>query len=236
MPSDGAPENVLLHREVQQLLDRHFDGKVPRILEAGCGSGSHVRLPADRWLVGIDVEQRQLDANVTLNEKILGDLQTYDHGVAAYDLVLCWDVLEHLDAPKAAVDKMTRALAPNGLLVVAVPNLMSVKGLVTKLTPLKLHLLFYRWLTRSNSRDLHQFPTMLRTDMRPSALRRQLHDKGFDVLIDRPYVGPVQQVLVERHRVIGLGFRAVSLVSRLVTGRKFDLAHSDYLVIARQTS
>ena len=44
----------------------------------------------------------------------------YDDG--AFDLVVCFNVIEHLDYPRRALDELARVLAADGLLLVSTPN------------------------------------------------------------------------------------------------------------------
>ncbi len=74
---------------------------------------------------------------------------------------------------------MRRALKPDGIMVLALPNLMSVKGLVTKFTPHAFHTWFYRRVYRSaktGEDDEGPFPTYFRravSTKRDQEVRRQ---------------------------------------------------------------
>lgn len=153
----GAP-----YDRVQAVVDRLLTGRVaPRVLEAGCGSLSRVQLPDDAYLIGVDITQRQLDANTMLDERILGNLETHAWPPASIDMVVCWDVIEHLSNLGAALDRLQAALKPGGAMVLAFPNPWSLKGMVTKLTPYWVHYIFYRYVIgdkRPRSQS-DQFPT-----------------------------------------------------------------------------
>ena len=61
---------------VQSIIDSMPSGKKElRVLEAGCGSCSHIQLGRRSFVVGIDISKEQLGRNSTLNEKIKGDIQ-----------------------------------------------------------------------------------------------------------------------------------------------------------------
>ena len=49
--------------------------------------------------------------------RILGDAQALPLADAAFDVVLCTEVLEHLPEPQRAIDEMRRVLRPGGLLL-----------------------------------------------------------------------------------------------------------------------
>jgi SAM-dependent methyltransferase len=207
----------------------------PRVLEAGCGSLSRVQLPAQRMLVGVDIEQRQLDRNKDLDERILGDLQTFETPVPGFDLVLCWDVIEHLPEPTKALERLTAALNPGGGLVLAFPNLWSLKGLVTKFTPFFVHALFYRFIVgdKRSHDEWDQFPTFFRASIAPGKLRAWAVQHGFEVAYDEVYEGPVQSELRKRNRLLDLSFATLGLVSRVLTLGKLDLGLSDCILVLR---
>jgi SAM-dependent methyltransferase len=145
-----------------------------RILEAGCGSSSEVSFPADTHLVGIDISEKQLSRNHKLSEKIKGDLQTYDFPAQTFDAIVCWNVLEHLPHPEKALEKFSSSIKPGGIIILAVPNVLSVKGLITKFTPHSFHVWYYRhyYGTKlAGTEDHGPFPTFLRLAVSPESLK-----------------------------------------------------------------
>jgi SAM-dependent methyltransferase len=144
-----------------------------RVLDAGAGATSRLKLPPTARVTGIDVEEATLLANDALSERIVGDLATAELPPGAFDVVVCWDVLEHLPDPIAAVSNMSQALAPGGLLVIAGPNLWSTKGLLTKFTPHWFHVFVYRRLLHKPDAGLpghSPFPTYMRFAIAPRRL------------------------------------------------------------------
>ncbi|MUL63469.1 hypothetical protein BOO86_03245 [Mycobacterium sp. CBMA 234] len=227
------------HQRVQGVVDQVLEGTDrPRVLEAGCGSLSRVNLPNQRVLVGIDIEQRQLDRNTSLDEKILGDLQTMATPVSGYDLVLCWDVIEHLPSPMQALERMTAALNPGGGLVLAFPHLWSLKGLLTKFTPYFVHALFYRYIVgdKRRSDEWDQFPTFFRASIAPARLRAWAAQHGLEVAYDEIYEGPVQTALRSRNRLLDTSFAALGAASRVMSFGRLDLGLSDCVLVLRRPS
>jgi 2-polyprenyl-3-methyl-5-hydroxy-6-metoxy-1,4-benzoquinol methylase len=221
---------------VQQVVDGLLAGnKKPRVLEAGCGSLSRIELPPGRRITGIDIEQRQLDRNTSLDEKILGDLQSFEAPVPGFDLVLCWDVVEHLPEPTKALERLTAALNPGGGLVLAFPHLWSLKGLATKFTPYVVHAFFYRYVMRDKRRDdeWDQFPTFFRASIAPRRLRRWSAEHGLEIIYEEVYEGPVQTDLRLRGRWLDLSFAALGAVSRILSFGRLDLGLSDCILVLR---
>ncbi len=111
-----------------------------RILEVGCGGGHILRMFPENNLVGVDVsgemiqksERNLRDYNVTL---LRGELHQVDLPRDGFDRVICSEVLEHVVDPGALIATMARLVAPDGKLVVTVPNdawIDGIKAIVRK--------------------------------------------------------------------------------------------------------
>ena len=120
-----------------------------RLLDAGCGARNHFRFSHVAKVVGIDVSAKQLEQNDAVQEKILGDIQTYPLPKEEFDIVVCRDVLEHVPRPREALLNMFNTLKVGGLLILVFPNFFSFKGMATKFTPYRLHQLFYHYMNYS---------------------------------------------------------------------------------------
>lgn len=228
----GDPQSRLNQLVLKLLADRPR----ARVLEAGCGSSTRITLPPDRYLVGIDIEQRQLDKNAALDEKYLADLQTFPLPQEGFDLILCWDVIEHLPAPIKALERMTAALKPGGSLILAYPNLWSLKGLVTKFTPYKIHEWFYRHVIgdKRPSNEWDQFGTTLHFSIAPPAIRKWADRNGLSIIYDEVYEGPVQCYMRSTKWYMNAGFGALGVISRVLTLGRVDLGLSDCVMVLRR--
>lgn len=176
------------------------------ILEAGCGRLAHWDYPANAVVTGLDISAQQLARNAHVHEKIEGDVQTWASD-RTWDVVVSVYVLEHLKDPRRAVANMIAWTRPGGLLVLAVPNALSLKGLVTKATPFGFHGWFYRNVYR---RPHEIFPTVMDWSITPANLRRQL--APHEVVLER-FTGetlgrafnPLYQGMVGLLRILTLG-------------------------------
>lgn len=184
-----------------------------KLLEAGCGSSSHIHFNAEVHTVGIDISPEELDKNNTVHEKIVGDIQEYSLPKEEFDVVICWMVLEHLPRPKDALLNMSRTVRPQGLLILGFPNLMSVKGLVTKLTPFWFHEQFYKFMKYQS----RHFPTFLHTDILPKNIVQFAEENGFSVELCKLVEGGVSKKVRSRFRVVDWFFSAIDATTRAVS-------------------
>jgi len=223
--------------DLQAALDRVIAGRDGLcVLEAGCGSTSRVRLPAGARLVGIDISANQLARNTVLHERVLGDVQSYRWPRAEFDMIVSWDVLEHLPRPLDAMDRLVAALRPGGIVVLALPNLYSIKGLVTRLTPYRVHEWFYRYVIgdKRAQHEFDQFPTYLRAAIAPFRLARYARDNGLEIAYFNLYEGPVQCYLRKHNRLADRFFAAVGALSHAVTRGRYDLNWTDCMLVLRK--
>jgi SAM-dependent methyltransferase len=201
---------------VQQAVDALLAGRpAVRVLEAGAGKRTRLRLPTDAYVVGVDTDADAMAHNHRLDEAVVADLAGYAPPPASFDLVTCWYVLEHAADPAGLVDRLAGWTAPGGLVVLAVPHLRSPKALFTKLTPHRFHIWFRRRVLgypNAGRPGYGPYPTTLRRAITPAALCRRLAAHG---------LRPVRQVYFEdakqarlRHR-LGLTGRRWRLACRL---------------------
>lgn len=176
---------------LQAFLDHALAGRDRLdLLEAGCGSATHLSLPAGVRTFGIDISQRQLMRHPGLHGRLRADLETVALRPESFDLVICWNVLEHLPHPEKALARLAGVLRPGGLLVLGLPNPASVKGIVTRLLPYRLHVFVYRTLhgnPNAGRDDAGPFPTYMRWSITASAIRRFAARHGFGVVHDDSY-------------------------------------------------
>jgi ubiquinone/menaquinone biosynthesis C-methylase UbiE len=102
------------------------------VLDAGCGEGYGARLLADlggaRRCVGIDIDERTIAAareaygDVEAIEFEVGDVTHLPFEDASFDVVTCFETIEHVSAQRDAIAELARVLRPGGLLLISSPN------------------------------------------------------------------------------------------------------------------
>jgi len=193
--------------------------------------------PDDARITGIDIFLPQLRRHEGTAQLAQGDVTTLPVRSAAFDVAVCWDVLEHLPQPEAAIAELARVLRPGGLAVLALPNVVSLKGLVTRFTPWWFHVWVYRRVLGDGSAGTDasdQFRTVMRFQLRAAALRRLVTRHGFDVEALQLYEGPVPQHLRRRHSVADVLLTAASVGTRVLSAGRYDTTQSDMVVVLRR--
>lgn len=111
-----------------------FSGSV---LEIGCGTGATLA-----WLkasgrckstTGIElVAEQAVSASNVVDRVIQGSIESVDLAswTERFDLILCLDVLEHLNDPWALIENLSELLKPGGRLVASIPNVRHIRVLV----------------------------------------------------------------------------------------------------------
>ncbi|MGE5314913.1 MAG: class I SAM-dependent methyltransferase [Acidobacteriota bacterium] len=177
--------------ELEQRIDQLLAGRNPRrVLEAGCGSASHIQFPEGTILSGIDISLKQLERNSHMHEKIVGDIQTYRLPENAYDMVVCWDVLEHLPEPEKALINFFRTVNEGGIVLMASPNVFTLRGLITKFTPHWFHVFYarkiagYDWAGQDEN---YPFVTFHRWAIAPKRIERLARKHGMSVVSSKTF-------------------------------------------------
>lgn len=126
--------------EVARLFDRI---QPSAILDIGCGCGFHdqvmAQYPFVKRVVGIDYSAKSIEAanlhypHAKIERRVadLTDLINSDEN--SYDLVVSWQVFEHLDTPQLYFSNAMKVLKSGGWLVIFTPNrlrLSNVKRLM----------------------------------------------------------------------------------------------------------
>lgn len=132
-PEPPPPPDPRIDRKferVWQLVSEHLP--CDAFLDAGCGDGRHLAALArsghrPNRLAGIDISERILEtaraAAAPLEPQLeRANLEALPFEDAAFDLVLCTQVIEHLLDPPAGVRELARVLRPDGVLVLTTDN------------------------------------------------------------------------------------------------------------------
>lgn len=98
----------------------------PRVLDAGCGTGSILASLEVREGVGVDISPEMIVLAKQRNARphlsfVASDIADYRPD-RTFDVVLFFDVIEHVSHPRPVLDSLRRAVADGGCVVVSMAN------------------------------------------------------------------------------------------------------------------
>ncbi len=225
---------ALIHETVDRILPTH---RTITVLEAGGGSDTMLRLRRSTHVVVMDINPAQLERNHYANEKIVGNLEIDAIPRRKFDLVVCWNVLEHLTRPTAALRNMAEHLADDGLLLIGCPDLYSAKGVVTKLTPHWLHVWYYRTIcghAHAGEFGHAPFVTYLHRETSLSAVSRWARHLGLETVLIAGYRGPAVDSLRRKSALGYAVYRSFALAMQIGSLGLVEPDSSDYVILLRK--
>lgn len=129
--ASGGTSSSVIKRLVLRLLDRHE--ATGALLDFGAGRGELLALlaSAERFhtLAGADLypPPEELRERVTWH---VVDLNEPLPITTPFDVVVCSEVIEHLENPRQTFRTLHAAIRPGGLLVLTMPNQQSIRSLL----------------------------------------------------------------------------------------------------------
>jgi SAM-dependent methyltransferase len=229
------PSTAAAREDLQKFLDSHFAALTePQVMDAGCGGAMRVKLPGDAVLNGIDISRESAARNTALSNIVIGDVQSYPLPRDAFDIVICWELLEHVQDPVAALSNLIAATKPGGYIVLAFPNPTSLKGVVTRFSPHGLHvwLLRHFWGQKNAGRPgFAPFRTFLARDLAPHRLQKFIDAQGVETVFARFYEGNRITTLKRKAPALHFFYQAFLGVVNALARR--DFGTSDVLLVLR---
>jgi SAM-dependent methyltransferase len=236
LPPGEARESLL---GVHGVLDHELPPAQLAIYEAGGGSTSFLPLGVLRraHVTVVDIDEEQIRRNDYAHAAILGDIQTHRFAPDSFDLVICYNVIEHLADVEAALEGFRASLKRCGLILIGAPNPKSLSGFVTKHSPHWFHVWFYRHVRgdKNAGRPGHApFPTLFHPLVTLSRLAEFATAHGLEVIYRKEYESPRYPEIRAKHPLFAaLLDSAAATLNRLVPG-KTDVRHGDYHIILRR--
>lgn len=104
-----------------------FNKKCKSVLEIGSGIGligSYIRSHDDKIeYLGIEIDKKSFDKSQTLKLNTLnGDFKAMEKIEESFDVIMLWEVLEHLQDLKSFIDLAYKRLNKGGKIILSVPN------------------------------------------------------------------------------------------------------------------
>jgi len=114
-----------------RLLNRYLSQRQGlNVLEIGTGSGFFLDFAKENFpnsrFSGVEYDERLLAETASRAPHaslIQGNAENFDHGKGQYDLIVSFQVIEHLYNPGAMLENVRAHLKPGGIFLVTTPNL-----------------------------------------------------------------------------------------------------------------
>jgi SAM-dependent methyltransferase len=236
LPNGEALESLLT---VHDILNVELPVHGLSVYEAGGGSTSF--LPPEvlhrSHVTVVDIDEDQIRNNTYAQETILGDIQTWRFPPNSFDLIICYNVLEHVPYVEAALAGFFQSLKRGGLILIGAPNPRSLSGVVTKYTPHWFHVWFYRHVIGKKSAGLPgepPFPTYFHQLITPSLLEAFARKNGLQVIYRKEYESPRYPEMRQYKPLFAALIDTLSVTLNLFLPRKTDVRRGDYHIILRK--
>lgn len=225
-------------REVHAVLSRALPAGPLKVYEAGGGSTSYLpeEVAGRATFTVIDIDADQLKANRYADDLILGDIQTYRFPDRRFDLIVCYNVIEHLPDVAAAFEGFRAAVKPGGLILIGAPHPRSLSGVVTRFTPHGFHVWFCRHVMGwkdAGKPGQPPFPTFYHPLVDPDRLAAHAEGLGFEVVHARIYESPRYPELRLKRPLFARLLDGLAVVLNALPGIRGDVRHGDYHLILR---
>jgi SAM-dependent methyltransferase len=238
-PVCGNAERAASLGHVAQLIAARFGTRPTSVYEAGGGSTSYIGLDGLNVarITLVDIDPHQVARNDIAHETIVGDLQTIELPAESFDLVICYNVIEHLPRLPDALERMSRVVKRGGLIVIGAPVPMSLNGLAARLTPHFVHVWVCRYLLKwpdAGKPGCAPFPVAYHRLVDPEALQAHMKTFGLQPVYFCAYLGSLIEEIERKNPRLGrLLFGAANLVHRASFG-SLDLLRGDYHLVLRK--
>lgn len=170
-------------------LARKFVKPTMLVLDAGCGKRSVIgeEKLKTKSTVGAEISYEDIKLNLSVDYKIVANLEYLPLKNEHFDLIICRNVIEHLKSPNAIFKELQRVLKTERLILMRTPNIYNPIMFLSAILPSRMRF----WVKRNifHDKEGDTFPTfykcnsmgkMLKTFMK---LGLKLEFKAYDGLM-----------------------------------------------------
>jgi 2-polyprenyl-3-methyl-5-hydroxy-6-metoxy-1,4-benzoquinol methylase len=102
-----------------------------KLLDVGCNQGFiNEKITKNNTIIGIDIDGKNLsiakDRGYITKKINLNSIKQLPFRKNTFDVILLWDILEHLIEPNNLIDECERILKKEGILIVSIPNTLNI--------------------------------------------------------------------------------------------------------------
>lgn len=122
----------MIYESINQLVLIRVPKNTKRLLDIGCGAGflgRTVKQEISCEVVGVTYSEQEAKlAYSFLDQVLVHDLNNFNvQALGKFDCIVCSHILEHLYEPQLLLTQLRYSLAPNGVLIIALPNVLHWK-------------------------------------------------------------------------------------------------------------
>ncbi len=119
----------MIYQSINQAVFERIPRAARSLLDVGCGGGvfgAAVKSSRVCTVVGVTYSEAEaVQARERLDRVEVADLNDFEPaGLGTFDCIVCSHVLEHLHDPQQVLRRLRACLAPGGVLLVALPNVL----------------------------------------------------------------------------------------------------------------
>jgi ubiquinone/menaquinone biosynthesis C-methylase UbiE len=127
LTTDIYNENTIEHLHRYAMLDNIVKGKIVLDVASGEGYGTNLLSKNADLVIGVDIDVRSIqDATLKYKSSKLifkqGDIGSLPFPDSYFDIVVCFETIEHVEDYLAALNEIKRVLKSEGILVISTPD------------------------------------------------------------------------------------------------------------------
>jgi SAM-dependent methyltransferase len=190
--------------------------KLNRILEIGPGKGWFLSIAKlvgwETWAMEINLDAIENLKRKGIKNIITSGSETLDTGHESFDVVRMWDVIEHLESPRALLQQIFNNLRPGGLLRLSTTNFNSLSRMVNGSDWVYLngsdHIVLFDPVTIEKLLKLIGF-RRIRIRTRSFNLRRKLYYPEKEIKVRFYPLRPFRKIIDETIKFTNLGHQMI---------------------------
>ena len=190
--------------------------KLNRLLEIGPGKGWFLsiakRVGWNTWAMEINLDAIENLKRKGIKNIIISGSEISDLGHESFDVVRMWDVIEHLESPRALLEKIFNNLRVGGLLRLSTTNFNSLSRIVNGPEWVYLngadHIVLFDPITMEKLLKLVGFHR-IRISTRSFNLRRKLYYPEREIKVRFHPLSPFRKIIDETIKFSNLGHQMI---------------------------